>query len=210
MRRGWVAVVPVKRLGAAKSRLRGAVPDARHADLALAMLGDTAAAVLACPSVDELIIVTDDPAAAAVAGAVGARAVPDEPDAGLNAAFRHGADVVAGRDRRRIAMAGDLPALRPDELSEAIRHIEGRSFVADAAGTGTVLLGVPEGVDLDPRFGPGSAAAHGESALDITADWPGLRQDVDTEKDLRAVARIGVGPRTRALLRDVGRIEKAA
>jgi 2-phospho-L-lactate guanylyltransferase len=206
-----VAIIPVKRLGAAKSRLRGAVPAARHAELALAMLGDTAAAVLACPEVDELLVVTDDPAAAAVARQVGARPVADEPDAGLNAAFRFGADVVAGRHRRRIAMAGDLPALRADELSAVLRQLAKRSFVADAAGTGTVLLGVPEGFDLDPLFGEDSAAAHARSgAIALDGDWPGLRQDVDTERDLRTVAGIGPGPRTRALLRDVRRNEQAA
>jgi 2-phospho-L-lactate/phosphoenolpyruvate guanylyltransferase len=204
VRRGWVAVVPVKRLGAAKSRLRGAVPVARHGELALAMLGDTAAAVLACPEVDELLVVTDDPAAAAVARQLGARAVPDEPRAGLNAAFRFGADVVAGRDRRRIAMTGDLPALRPEELSSALEKVDVRSFVADAAGTGTVLLAVLEGVDLDPQFGAGSARAHEHSrATNITGQWPGLRRDVDTADDLRAVLGIGPGPRTGALLRDL-------
>src|SRR5215212_4690136 len=47
----WTAVIPVKRLSAAKSRLRGAVPDAHHQDLTLAMMRDTAAAVLATPGV---------------------------------------------------------------------------------------------------------------------------------------------------------------
>jgi len=201
----WTAVIPVKRLGLAKSRLRGAVPAARHQDLALAMLADTAAAVLACAEVAELLVVTDDPAAAGIARELGARPVPDEPGAGLNAAFAHGADVVAGRGRRRVALAGDLPALRPAELGEALRSARGRSFVADAAGTGTVLLGVPMGSDLDPRFGVGSAAAHARSgATALTGDWPGLRQDVDTAEDLRAVLALGAGPRTCGLLRDLG------
>jgi 2-phospho-L-lactate guanylyltransferase len=101
--------------------------------------------------------------------------------------------------------------LRPAELSAALRMLAKRSFIADAAGTGTVLLGVPEGFDLDPRFGEGSARAHADTgAIDITADWPGLRQDVDTEQDLCAVARIGPGPRTRALLRDLDNTGKAA
>lgn len=203
----WTAVVPVKRMGAAKSRLRGAVPAARHQELALAMLADTVAAVLASPEVGEALVVTDDPAATATARLAGARAVPDRPDAGLNAAFRHGADELAGPGRARFALAGDLPALRPEELTAALRSVRGRSFVADAAGTGTVLLAVPEDVDLDPRFGPGSAAAHeGSGAEPLTGDWPGLRQDVDTADDLRAVLALGAGPRTCALLRDLGLI----
>lgn len=204
----WTAVIPVKRLPVAKSRLRGAVPPARHQDLALAMLRDTAAAVLACPAVAELLVVTDDPVAAAAASAAGARPVPDRPDAGLNAAMRWGADTVAGPGTGRVVLAGDLPALRPAELAEALGATgDRRSFVADAAGTGTVLLTAPAGTPLDPRFGPGSAVAHADSgARALTGDWPGLRQDVDTAADLRTVLALQPGPATCALLRDLGLI----
>ena len=198
-------MIPVKRLGAAKTRLRGAVPDARHRDLALAMLCDTAAAVLACPAVTGLLVVTDDRDAAAAAAALGARPVPDLPDGGLNDALRHGADVVAGLGRDRAVLTGDLPALRPEDLGRALGRVRGRSYVPDAAGTGTVLLAAPAGVPLDPRFGMESAAAHARSgAAPLHGDWPGLRQDVDTAADLRTVLGLGPGQHTCALLRDLG------
>jgi 2-phospho-L-lactate/phosphoenolpyruvate guanylyltransferase len=201
----WTAVIPVQRLGAAKSRLRGAVPATRHQELALAMVRDTVAAVLACPEVAELLIVTDDDAAAEAAAVQGARAVPDRPGAGLNDAVRHGADVVAGLSRNRAVLTGDLPALRAAELSRALRTAHARSFVPDAAGTGTVLLTAPAGIALDPQFGVGSAAAHVRSgARALTGDWPGLRQDVDTADDLRTVLALGPGQHTCALLRDLG------
>jgi 2-phospho-L-lactate guanylyltransferase len=205
----WTAVIPVKRLGVAKSRLRGAVPDAWHEDLALAMVRDTVTAVLACPEVTELLVVTDDPAAAAAVTALGARAVPDRPGAGLNAAMRFGADVVAGPSRRRAVLAGDLPALRPEELGAALNGsgdaLTGRGFVPDAEGSGTVLLTAARGVALDPRFGVGSAVAHAASgARRITGDWPGLRHDVDTPADLGTVLALGPGEYTCALLRDLG------
>jgi 2-phospho-L-lactate/phosphoenolpyruvate guanylyltransferase len=204
----WTAVIPVKRLPAAKSRLRGAVPLARHQELALAMMRDTATAVLACPAVAELLVVTDDPVAAATAAEAGARTVPDVPDAGLNAAMRWGADSVAGLGTGRVVLAGDLPALRPEELGEALdRAGSARAYVPDAAGTGTVLLTAPAGTPLDPHFGPGSAAAHAASgATTLTGDWPGLRQDVDTAADLRTVLARQPGPYTCALLRDLGLI----
>jgi 2-phospho-L-lactate guanylyltransferase len=202
MVRDWMAVMPVKRLSAAKSRLRGAVPAARHADLALAMVRDTVSAVLAGSAVAELVVVTDDPVAAAAVTALGARVVPDRPAADLNAAMRFGADEVAGLGRFRAVLAGDLPALRPEELDEALGTAAGRSFVADAAGSGTVLLAAPPGEPLDPRFGLGSAVAHATSAL--AGDWPGLRQDVDTPADLARVLALGAGRHTCALLRDLG------
>ncbi|MCO1596160.1 2-phospho-L-lactate guanylyltransferase [Micromonospora sp. RHAY321] len=199
----WAVVVPVKRLAAAKSRLRGALPGVPHEELALALAADTVRAVLACPAVAEALVVTDDARVAAVARAAGARVLADEPDAGLNAAFRHGA---AGATAGWVAgLTADLPALRPAELTGALLAARsGRSgvrrFVPDAPGTGTVLLAAPPGVPLEPRFGVGSAAAHAASgALPLTGDWPSLRRDVDTAADLAAAALLGLGPRTAAL-----------
>jgi 2-phospho-L-lactate/phosphoenolpyruvate guanylyltransferase len=95
--------------------------------------------------------------------------------------------------------------LHPDQLDAALAGAARRSFVADAAGTGTVLLTAPPGKPLDPRFGIGSAAAHAASgARNLSGDWPGLRQDVDTPADLAAVLALGAGAQTCALLRDLG------
>lgn len=200
----WTAVIPVKRLGAAKTRLRGAVPADRHPELALAMVRDTAAAVLTAASVAELLVVTDDPAVGAAARELGARVVAD-PGGGLNAAMRFGADEAAGLSAHRVVLAGDLPALRPEQLDEALGRAAGRSFVPDAAGIGTVLLAAPARWPLHPRFGGRSAAAHTDSgALLLHGDWPGLRQDVDTVDDLAAVLRLGAGERTSGLLRELG------
>jgi 2-phospho-L-lactate guanylyltransferase len=197
----WTAVIPVKPLDGAKSRLRGAVPDGWHVELALSMVRDTVTAVLACPAVRDALVVTDDPAAARAAAALGARVVPDRPGAGLNAALRFGADVIAGVSRPRAALAADLPALHPEELAAALALARRRSFVADAEGSGTVLLAAPPGVALDPRFGAGSAAAHTASgARALAGDWPGLRHDVDTAADLQIALQLGPGPHTSALL----------
>ncbi len=198
-------MIPVKRLSAAKSRLRGAVPGTRHAELALAMVCDTATAVLAAKLVDRLVVITDDPVVTATVQKLGAAVVPDRPGAGLNAAMRFGADEVAGLSTYRVVLAGDLPALRPEQLDQALAGVNHRGFVADAAGTGTVLLASAPGQPLDPRFGLGSAQAHADSgAVPGLGAWPGLRQDVDTPADLDTVVRLGVGRNTCMLLRDLG------
>lgn len=197
-------MVPVKQLAAAKSRLRGALPGVPHEELALALAADTLRAVLACPAVAEALVVTDDARVAGAARAAGARVLPDEPAAGLNAAFRHGA---TGTTAEWVAgLTADLPALRPAELASALLAAQNgrpavRRFVPDAPGSGTVLLTAPPGVPLDPRFGVGSAVAHAASgALTLSGDWPSLRRDVDTAADLTAAARLGLGPRTAALV----------
>ncbi|QGN50288.1 2-phospho-L-lactate guanylyltransferase [Micromonospora sp. WMMC415] len=199
----WTVVVPVKRLGVAKSRLRGALRGVPHEALALALAADTVRAVRACAAVADVLVVTDDPRVAAVAGGAGARVLPDSPAGGLNAAFRHGAS--AARGGWVAGLTADLPALRPAELAAALKAAQAgpagvRRYVADAPGSGTVLLAAPPGVALDPRFGVGSAAAHAASgALALAGDWPSLRRDVDTVEDLATAARLGLGPRTAAL-----------
>ncbi|MEN3305572.1 MAG: 2-phospho-L-lactate/phosphoenolpyruvate guanylyltransferase [Micromonosporaceae bacterium] len=196
----WLAVVPVKRLAGAKSRLRGALPGVLHEDLALALVLDTVVAALGCRAVGAVVVVTDDPAVRRAAAALGAEVVPDAPDAGLNPAVDHGAARAGGRPV--AALAGDLPALRAGELAAALSLAAVRSFVTDAEGTGTTLLAAPPGVPLEPRFGPGSAAAHlASGALALPGAWPTLRQDVDTHDDLRAAIRLGVGVHTTALLK---------
>jgi 2-phospho-L-lactate guanylyltransferase len=200
---GWLVVVPVKPLSAAKTRLRGAVPDAAHPDLVLAMAQDTVAAALACAAVDRVLVVCDDPTVWLALAALGAHRVPDEPNAGLNAALNHG----AGPDEHRTgraALTADLPALRPDELDAALwaaSALRGRAYVPDADGTGTVLLAAPAGTPLAPRFGPGSAAAHRASgAHPLDGTWPTLRRDVDTAADLAAAKVLGLGSHTESTL----------
>ncbi|MCW2585435.1 MAG: hypothetical protein JWN55_951, partial [Frankiales bacterium] len=76
----WGVVVPVKRLSLAKTRLAAYGDDRRRA-LALAFAADV---VLAAATVAEVLVVTDDEQAGPLLAALGARVVPDDPDAGLN------------------------------------------------------------------------------------------------------------------------------
>jgi 2-phospho-L-lactate guanylyltransferase len=201
----WSIVVPAKRLVVAKTRLAPLTDElpAGHHALVLALLADTVAAARQSPAVGLVLVVTDEPQAAAVVTALGAHTVGDEPDGGLNAALTHGARQARLRAPGPVAaLSSDLPALRGAELTAALQAAAAvpRAFVVDAEGTGTTLLAVRDG-ELQPRFGPGSAAAHtAGGAVPLAGNWPGLRQDVDTPADLHTACRLGVGPRTTGLL----------
>jgi len=200
----WALVIPVKPLDRAKSRLAG-LAGPRRGELALAMAADTVSALLACPAVAVAIVVTDDAAAGAELGALGAVVIPDRPAAGLNPAVELGARYAAQRwpGRGRAALAADLPALRPAEIGAALAAASAwpAAFVADAAGTGTTLYAAGPGSEFRPAFGPGSAGRHaGGGAVEL--DLPGiagLRRDVDTAEDLEQAAALGLGPRTAAV-----------
>jgi 2-phospho-L-lactate/phosphoenolpyruvate guanylyltransferase len=202
----WVVVVPVKPLGAAKSRL----DRFDRADVALAMATDTVAAARAVTEeVAAVVVVTDDERAGRTLAGDGVLIVPDTPDAGLNPALAHGASVAARHwPAHGVAtLSADLAALRPGQLRRALRAAArySRAVVADATGTGTVLLTVLPGIRLEPAFGPGSWFAHtAGGAIDLTAelggDIAGLRRDVDTVADLADAVALGVGPATTRLL----------
>ncbi|MGF7235029.1 MAG: 2-phospho-L-lactate guanylyltransferase [Frankia sp.] len=199
-------VLPVKPLERAKSRLIRA----DRAELALAMATDTVrAAVASAETVAAVIVVTDDPLAKASLGWAGALVVPDVPDAGLNAALTHGAGVAERMwpGLGVAALSADLAALAPEQLGRALRAAarHPRAVVADAEGTGTVLLTAGPGVALAPAFGPASRAAHIDAgAVDLTdllgSSVPGLRRDVDTADHLAEAVALGAGDRTRAVL----------
>jgi 2-phospho-L-lactate guanylyltransferase len=195
----WGLVVPVKRLALAKTRL-AAYGDAARQDLALAFAVDVVTVALGTPGVAQVLVVTDDERAADALTAVGARVVADFPDAGLNPALEHGAELLrAAVDDVGVAtLSADLPALQPAELAGALSAVPagGRAFVADAAGTGTTLLAAAPGILLAPGYGPGSRAAHLASGAQELVGAPGLRLDVDTPEDLVAALLLGVGAAT--------------
>jgi 2-phospho-L-lactate guanylyltransferase len=145
----WTVLLPVKVLARAKSRLAVLAGDRRR-ELALALASDTVTAVLACPEVARVVVVTSDPVAGPLLAALGAVVVPDAPagrpagrgnrgtldgadvtgalgDLGvqdlLNAALRHGAAAAARRwpGTGLAALTADLPAVSPAELAGALR-----------------------------------------------------------------------------------------
>ncbi|MFT3900507.1 MAG: 2-phospho-L-lactate guanylyltransferase [Gordonia sp. (in: high G+C Gram-positive bacteria)] len=204
----WGAVLAVKPLPEAKSRLDGAADD--RSALVLAMLADVLAATAAAEMTT--VVVTPDPRIAAAARASGALTA-DEPGGGLNAAFAHGQREFAARapaPRSVMFLQADLPAVTATDLRAAIAahdhatgHDHPQSFVADHSGGGTAALLRPVDVDAPPLFGPDSAARHrAADVVEIGAadQWAGLRTDVDTLADLARAARVGVGPATAAWL----------
>ncbi|MDT0609471.1 2-phospho-L-lactate guanylyltransferase [Streptomyces lancefieldiae] len=201
----WTLVVPVKPLARAKSRLSDTADDGVRPGLALAFAQDTVAAALACPSVVDVAVVTDDARAGRELAKLGAGVVPDEPGGGLNAALAHAAAAVrAVRSESPVAaLNADLPALRPMELARVLAAAAQfpRAFLPDAAGIGTTLLAVAPGRELAPAFGTDSRARHRASgAVELRLDAVhSVRQDVDTGDDLRTALALGVGPHTAAV-----------
>lgn len=189
-----------------KSRLASLEPSVRRR-LAEAFALDTAAACLACPAVAAVLAVTDDGLFSRALVELGCEAIPDGVSDDLNGTLRQAA---AEAQRRWPALVpavllGDLPALRPSDLTEALGSVPaGRAaYVADADGLGTTLYTAAYD-DFAPRFGGGSRAAHELlGAIPVAGELATLRRDVDQLEDLRTAAALGLGPRTAAVVSEL-------
>jgi len=203
------AIVPVKALDLAKSRL--ALPPGERRQLALAFATDTLDALLACPDVAGVVVITADPDVAALAVARRAHVVPDRTDS-LDAAI---ADAVArsGMPSAHLPATSvliapaDLPCLRPADVTEVLRLAAGHpaAFVPDRSGAGTTLTLFAAGQRVVTGYGADSAARHtGMGLYAVPAPPLRARHDVDTVADLREAVALGVGAATAAVLRAGG------
>lgn len=197
----WLVLLPVKSTAVGKSRI--ALDPVRRARLARAMALDTAAAVAAAGRVHRVLALVDDEADGRALAAIDGVSVHRSRSRGLNEAIREARDLPEIAGAALAVLPADLPSLRPAELDAALGAATTvpLAVVADRQGTGTTLLAARRAGALDPRYGPGSFAAHcriGAVALAVPAG-SGLRSDVDVVTDLRGVT----GPLTCAEATDL-------
>ncbi|MEZ5097639.1 MAG: 2-phospho-L-lactate guanylyltransferase [Nocardioides sp.] len=203
----FVVLVPVKHTQLGKSRL---IPlsDGERQVLATAFALDTLAAVqdaaTAGAAIVEVIVVTDDVGVASRAAALGASI---EPDAGeLNRSLAQAAQGAHERHPEAVlvALCADLPAATGAELTEALLDLDGSqpAIVVDVAGTGTTMYAASYD-RFDPAFGVHSRTRHQQAgAVQIGGELPGLRCDVDDLTSLGRARSLGLGPHSRAALRE--------
>lgn len=211
-----VAILPVKRFGAAKQRLDRGLSSGTRRALAEAMITDVLVALRRCAGIDTVLVVTAEPAAEALARGYGADVVEEAEDHGHSEAALAGiAEAVERGASRVLLVPGDCPALRPEEVDELLARRPGGGrpevvVVPDRHGTGTnALLLTPPGA-MAPSFGPGSRERHEAAAREAgaaveVAEVPSLMLDVDTVDDLEALrdalgAGTGGAAHTRGML----------
>lgn len=198
-------IMPIKPWDGAKSRLHSDA-GARRA-LAMAFAQDALEAVLGCPEVGRVVVVTNGDEVSEYARSAGAVVIREPPDPGsdpLGAAVREGAEwAVDHQPNDPVAVIpADLPSLTSDDLSRLLVSAAAHSlaFVPDANGDGTTILLSQRPSLLRAGYGPGSAERHRSyGAVELQAP-PGLRRDVDEFHQLLEAQAIGVGIHTATAL----------
>lgn len=206
-----VALVPVRGLEVAKSRLGEALDAEERRALVERLLARTIAAAEAAPGVTAVAVVSPDPAALELATGLGAAAVREAGE-GLNEGLAAGRDwVLAGGADALLVVPADLPGVSAGGLAALVEASRAAAaagppgrpvviLVTDRAGDGTnaLLLAPPDAIPF--RFGPGSRAAHAAAARAAGAAYVEvsgpLDLDLDTPDDLLAAEARGLGALT--------------
>jgi 2-phospho-L-lactate guanylyltransferase len=214
------AILPVKRFSAAKQRLDGDISDGTRRALAEAMVTDVLIALRRSKLVDEVLVVSGEHSAVALAAGYDAAAVVDDPeDAGHSAAAVRGVHAALERGATRVLLVpGDCPALDPAEVDGLLERAESGPdvlVVPDRHGSGTNALVLTPPDVIRPSFGPGSRERHQQLAAEAGAacdvvELHTLGLDVDTLDDLETLRSAledfrGGASHTRGLLARVGR-----
>lgn len=208
------ALVPVKRLEAAKSRLIPGPDRSAAGRLTLAMLEDVLSALFEARRVERVGVVTPDAEVAKRAEALGARALL-RPDPGLNASLDAGAAGLARPEQAGLLVVlGDVAGATARDLDAACAALAElappAAVLCPARDGGTAALARAPHDALPTRFGPDSAARHREAAERAGVAFrelalPSLAIDLDHAEDVRAFLRTtDGGRRTRLVLRELG------
>lgn len=191
-----VAVIPVKRLARAKTRLAGMLSPEARAALMRDTLERAVRALQTSEAVARIVIITRDPEVAALANVWGVD-VLRERQSGLNGALREAREALSGAGALLI-VPGDIGLLAGNDVAAMIALAERPPAVVIAPdrherGTNALLLAPPDAIDV--AFGPGSARRHAAlaRAAGIAPAWyrsPSIGLDVDDADDFALYAGV--------------------
>ena len=216
-RRGSVlaqALVPLKDLVQAKTRLAGLLDPSQRRALAQAMVEDVLAVLAVHPEIMRTTLVSDDPGAGLLAEKYGVDYVTEASLGcrGLNAVVQRASELLLAEDNSPLlVLHGDLPLLSYQDISvvlQAQRQLNGLVVACDRQGRGTNLLAFAASCAPRFHFGPDSRARHlawaRRAAIPaMVLHRQGIGLDIDEAADLKvlmALPRSELRSNTLALL----------
>lgn len=202
------AMVPIKPLNRAKSRLASVLPPEQRASLALAMLHHNLAVLTSTPLLAGVLVISRDTKALAAARAVGGvQTLQESGTPELNSALKRAARLlISWKVEAALILPADVPLINREEVEAIIRlGEEGRQVILvpdrKKDGTNAIFVRPPDVIEMG--FGEGSFLRHQASAQEVACglqvyESERLGLDVDTPEDLadyvKLAAKYGQSP----------------
>jgi 2-phospho-L-lactate guanylyltransferase len=205
-----LAVIPVNSPFSAKRRLDPLLSRDQRSDLVLAMLADVVDACRACRAVDEILVVSPNPAVAPEGAGI-------LVDAGDGHAAAVGAALSAHPAEGVLVVMADCPLVRPeilDVLCDAANPVA--LCPAQDGGTNALALRPPGAVE--PAFGEKAGArlvverARAAGYDPVVVEDELLALDLDRPEDVERLLELGGETRTHRLLESLlgARVQRRA
>jgi 2-phospho-L-lactate guanylyltransferase len=190
------AIIPVKRLDNAKSRLSSLLKDDERKQFCLKMLEDVLTTVKSTRHINQTVVISRDPAALRIAETFGV-AYLEEEKTGLNEAVSEAIDWCLERGATSVlVLPADIPLVTPSDLDRLFFLGKKVSMVVSSSrseeGTNALLLTPP---NVTPTFyGPRSFQRHVQEASKRRISFRRFESqrialDVDTVEDLKDLVR---------------------
>jgi 2-phospho-L-lactate guanylyltransferase len=192
------AVLPLKDFVSAKQRLSGVLSVEERSGFFQSMVEDLLNVLRQVEAIDGVLVVTDDPAAASLAGQYGCEVIGEGESKGLNGAVRHAVNWLVNRQVATAMMVhGDLPLAKKTDIENLIAsHREqippSVTLATDSRrqGSNCMLCTPPDVISF--HYGVGSFGKHESAAVEAGANWNGqyvasLACDIDEPEDLEAL-----------------------
>jgi len=186
------AIIPVKPLRRGKSRLAKVISADERADLNQSLLDHTIRVLNTIDEIDNILVISRDTAALALARDLGARTVQECGRPGLNTALSRAVEVAKSYETCGIlVIPADLPRLSAEDIKTILAHRNDPPVVViapDRKNQGTNVLFVCPPDLIDFKYGKGSFEKHCQGAREAGArleicNLPSLELDLDEPED---------------------------
>jgi 2-phospho-L-lactate guanylyltransferase len=198
------ALIPVKKLENAKTRISNISPETRKR-LTKAMLSDVVQSTLEAKSISETFVMSSDQEIIKLADKLGAKTILEKDERGLNFAVSEGTDTLEKRGAEGVVVIlGDLPLLTSRLLDLLVKKAISRPWVviAPSKDNGTnLLLRTPPRIIPHVYYGQNSSLIHIRIAQYYHISYtvfrsPRLMLDIDTLQDFALIRKYESGKET--------------
>lgn len=210
--RSW-AVIPVKFLERAKSRLAPVLDARERRVLVTLMLQDVLNQAITCSQVERVIVVTADVAVAFMLRKWPVDLLNEPLPCGHSQAVRYACSYLAAAGvKKGLVLAADIPTVHASEITALIRigvRSPSVTVAVDRHGTGSNALALSPPDAIHPRFGVDSLRLHCDAASQrgapaMTLQLPGIGFDIDEPVDLALLAAFGSSCRSSEFVNSAG------